>query len=95
MFLGAIASLRISKISPDLLCKITSGKPRSPSVLQKLNNEKGYNHLTVNHSVNFKDPETGAHSNTIKSTWRHAKVTLPNYKRKKNSMEGTWQSKCS
>jgi len=51
-------------------------------------NEKGYNHLTVNHSVNFKDPETGAHSNTIESTWRHAKVTLPNYKRKKEFYGG-------
>ncbi|KAL4089379.1 hypothetical protein QTP88_024425 [Uroleucon formosanum] len=51
-------------------------------------NEKGYNHLTVNHSVNFKDPETGAHSNTIESTWRHAKVILPNYKRKKEFYGG-------
>jgi len=51
-------------------------------------NEKGYNHLTVNHSINFKDPETGAHSNTIESTWRHAKVTLPNYKRKKEFYGG-------
>jgi len=51
-------------------------------------NEKGYNHFTVNQSVNFKDPETGAHSNTIESTWRHAKVTLPNYRRKKEFYGG-------
>ncbi|ELU01533.1 hypothetical protein CAPTEDRAFT_111447 [Capitella teleta] len=29
---------------------------------------EGYRHLTVNHSENFKDPETGAHTNSIKGT---------------------------
>ncbi|KAL4121095.1 hypothetical protein QTP88_013669 [Uroleucon formosanum] len=37
-----------------------------------LNNE-GYTHMTVNHSLHFKDPETGVHSNTIESSWRHSK----------------------
>lgn len=34
---------------------------------------KGYKHLTVNHSENFKDPETGAHTNSIESTWQKFK----------------------
>ncbi|XP_067685777.1 uncharacterized protein [Haliotis asinina] len=33
----------------------------------------GYKRLTVNHSEHFKDPETGAHTNTIESTWRAVK----------------------
>ena len=35
---------------------------------------KGYQHLKVNHSINFKDPLTGAHRNTIESTWNALKV---------------------
>lgn len=35
--------------------------------------------MTVNHSISFKDYETGAHTNTIESYWRHCKVILPRY----------------
>lgn len=34
---------------------------------------EGYIHLTVNHSLTFKDPETGANTNRIEATWRAAK----------------------
>jgi len=34
---------------------------------------------TVSHSFCFKDPKTGAHTNTIEGTWHHVKVFLEHY----------------
>ena len=42
-------------------------------------NKEGFSHLTVNHSINFVDPETGTHTNTIESTWRALKKSLPKH----------------
>jgi transposase-like protein len=39
--------------------------------------KEGFEHLKVNHSLNFVDPETGAHTNTIESTWRALNKSLP------------------
>ncbi|XP_050066435.1 uncharacterized protein LOC126555581 [Aphis gossypii] len=44
--------------------------------------------MTVNHSLYFKDPETGVHSNTIESSWRHSKASMSNYCRKKTFYAG-------
>ena len=30
----------------------------------------GYTHEVVNHSLHYKDPETGAHTNTVEGAWR-------------------------
>lgn len=38
----------------------------------------GYKHKTVNHSLHFKDPITGVHTNTIEGTWGALKKTIPN-----------------
>jgi hypothetical protein len=45
----------------------------------------GYEHQTVNHSLNFVDPETSTHTNTIEGTWAGIKLGLP---RRNRVLEG-------
>lgn len=47
--------------------------------------ERGYRHLTVNHTEHFVDPDSGACTNTIESTWWAIKRSLPSsHTRKEN-----------
>ena len=43
------------------------------SYRQIVNLPQQYSHLTVNHSYNFVDPETGAHTQGVESMWRSCK----------------------
>lgn len=50
--------------------------------------DEGFVHQTVNHSKTFKDPETGAHTNTIECSWRHAKETVGNHNSQSEFLAG-------
>ena len=39
--------------------------------------DEGYNHLTVNHSLNFIDPDMGAHTQRMENTWWGIKQSMP------------------
>ncbi|KAK7789573.1 hypothetical protein R5R35_007507 [Gryllus longicercus] len=42
--------------------------------------DEGFTHLKVNHSITFKDPESGAHTNSIEGTWSAIKRSFPRHK---------------
>lgn len=48
----------------------------------------GFQHLTVNHLINFVDPITVALTKTIEKSWREAKVKVPRYGRRKYHLVG-------
>ena len=55
---------------------------------------EGYIHLTVNHSKEFVNKETGACTNTIESTWHAVKNSLPRYGTVKSLYESYFVEYC-
>ena len=53
--------------------RVMSAKWKAYDCLQ----DNGYQHLTVNHSLNFVDPDTGGHTQGIENTWWGGKQDLP------------------
>ena len=53
--------------------RVMSDKWKAYDYLQ----DKGYQHLTVNHSLNVVDSDTGVHTQNIENTWWGGKRDLP------------------
>ncbi len=54
----------------------------------------GYRHYTVNHSVAYVDPETGAHTQHIERAWRHTRRGCGEWGEtaQRSYLKTTWQS---
>ncbi|KAI8792526.1 putative transposase protein [Biomphalaria glabrata] len=53
----------------------------------RLSNED-FQHFTVNHSYNFVDPETNAHTQNIERLWREVRSSVPRYGNRKHHLHG-------
>ena len=53
------------------------GDTRDERHVESLRLREGCSHLTVNHSLNFVDPDTGAHTQRTENTWWGVKRSMP------------------
>lgn len=55
--------------------------------------QENYTHLTVNHSINFVDPDSGTHTQNIERLWLEVRKLVPRFGRRKDHYEG-YLSEC-
>ena len=56
--------------------------------------DENYTHLTVNHSLNFVDPDTDAHTQCNKNTWWSVKRSMPRTEHPKISSKAIYRNGC-
>ena len=66
---ATLLPLRVANIEPGSIRMSDEWR----SYRQIVNLPQQYSHLTVNHSYNFVDPQTGAHTQGVESMWRSCK----------------------
>lgn len=69
---ASLMPIIINSIAPGTL--IISDKWKSYNGIRNCN--RNYDHQTVNHSQNFIDPDSGAHTNTVERMWGVAKSSF-------------------
>lgn len=82
--------------SAEVLLEIISRHVRPGSIINtdlwrgysRIEEELGLRHNTVNHSLNFLDPQTRVHTNYIEGTWHGLKLRIPARNRVLNNIEG-------
>ncbi|KAJ8930661.1 hypothetical protein NQ314_016516 [Rhamnusium bicolor] len=50
--------------------------------------DEGFQHEAVNHSKNFVDPDTGAHTQNIERCWRDVRAGIPRFGRPEQHFDG-------
>ena len=79
VFLVPVPSRDRDTLLPIIKDKIRNGTTIISNCWQSYDclSEEDFLHLTMNHSYNFVDPHTGAHTQTIESLWWQIKRQLP------------------
>ncbi|GFU17231.1 DDE_Tnp_IS1595 domain-containing protein [Trichonephila clavipes] len=70
-----------------LLHSIKSNIKEGTTVISDCLEDEGFLPLSVNHSMHFKDPETGAQTNSIEGSWNAIKKSLHRIRRCKNQFD--------
>ena len=94
IFLIRVKDRKSTTLSEEIIKYIKSGSIINSDMWKGYCNseELGFNHFKVNHSKYFRDPESGACTNTIEGIWSGIKRTLQNYvKNEENINSGLFE----